>query len=389
MIVCVLVRGRRVAALRHLSHARIQTYEKSAGSVTKTAVGPADTLAAVLLPTLYSKAVYGVVKASKTRWDLIGLGVGALVGVFDVALFDSFGAKMEVGGYDVAALVLALFVISYSGLGFFGGRLAMAQMQARKDARTIKRQFEELEHAQKKIIEQEKLAAIGRLAAGIAHEVRNPLGVIRASASLAQEHFKQQDDAYRACEFIREETDRLDGLIASLLAFARPTTPAVKPIVIDDVLSRAMRLASDELERRHIEAVLTSDNDLPAVEADADLLSQAVLDLTLNAAEAVEKDGRIAVHASAGQGGLRVDVSDDGPGVPPELIDQIFEPFFTTKARGTGLGLAMASRIAQAHGGEIELIDNGGLGGEGRGACFRINLPAPNTVLRAETEPRV
>jgi len=326
---------------------------------------------------VYGRALQATMATTMTRrrWDLIGLALGAAAGVFDVALFLALGADMEVAGRDVAALVLAGFAISYAALGFAFGRLAMARSQAREDNETIGRQLIELERAQREVVEQEKLAAIGRLAAGIAHEVRNPLGVIRASASLAKESFSAGDDSYRACEFICEETDRLDGLIAALLAFARPTTPEVKVVAIDDVLSRAMRLAADELQRRRISSQCVTDAGLPDLQADSDLLSQAVLDLALNAAEALEHDGRIVVRASAEQDSLCLDVCDDGPGVPRELADQIFEPFFTTKAKGTGLGLAMASRIAQAHGGSVELVDNAGLGAGGSGACFRIRLP--------------
>jgi two-component system sensor histidine kinase HydH len=310
---------------------------------------------------------------TERRWDFIGLAAGAAVGVGDVALFSFFGAEMELGGYDVASLVLALFIITYSGLGFAAGRLAMARAKSHEDAEIIGRQLAELERTQRELVEKEKLAAIGRLAAGIAHEVRNPLGVIRASASLAQESFSDGEDSYRACQFICEETDRLDGLIASLLAFARPTTPQVQPIVVDDVLSCALRLVADELERRHISAEYSATPELPKVEGDPDLLSQAVLDLALNAAEALDHDGRILVRASGDQGMLCVDVCDDGPGVPRDIAEQIFEPFFTTKAKGTGLGLAMASRIVEAHGGRVELVDDGGLGDAG--ACFRIRLP--------------
>ena len=311
---------------------------------------------------------------SERRWDLIGFAIGAAIGVGDVALFSAFGARMEVGGYNVASLVLALFVISYSGLGFAFGRLAMARTRARADSETIRRQLEQLELTQRELVENEKLAAIGRLAAGIAHEVRNPLGVIRASASLVQESFKTGEDSHRACQFICEETDRLDGLIASLLAFARPTTPDVQPIVVDDVLSRALRLVADELEGRKINVDYSASSPLPTIQGDPDLLSQAVHDLALNAAEALHHEGRILVRASAENSSLYVDVCDNGPGVPNEIAEQIFEPFFTTKAQGTGLGLAMVSRIVEAHGGHVELIQDAGLGDTG--ACFRIKLPA-------------
>jgi signal transduction histidine kinase len=309
------------------------------------------------------------------RWDLAGLAAGAAVGIFDVSVFVWFGARMEIAGRDVATLVFVTFAVSYAAIGFFCGRLAMARTHARRDAETIHVQFQELARAQRALVEQEKLAAIGRLAAGIAHEVRNPLGVIRASASLAKESFAETTDSYRACQFICEETDRLDGLIASLLAFARPTTPAVEPIALDDVLSRALRLAADELERRGIRAERAMSRPMPTIEADPDLLSQAVLGLALNAAQAIERDGRIVVRATASDSEVHVDVCDDGPGVPAELASQIFEPFFTTKATGTGLGLPMATRIVGAHGGRLELVPGAGAGSDGHGACFRITLP--------------
>jgi two-component system sensor histidine kinase HydH len=213
--------------------------------------------------------------------------------------------------------------------------------------------------------------------------VRNPLGVIRASAKHAQERFDDSDDSYRACQFICDETDRLDGLITSLLAFARPTAPQVGQVVLGDVLVRALRLASDEFARRDIVADCAVEPGLPELRADGDLLAQAVFGLALNAAQALERGGRVVVRASAPNGTVRVDVSDDGPGVPRDLGNQIFEPFFTTKASGTGLGLPMALRIVEAHGGRLELVPQAGAGSGGRGACFRISLPCEGSGARA------
>lgn len=114
---------------------------------------------------------------------------------------------------------------------------------------------------------------------------------------------------------------------------------------------------------------------LPEVPADADLLAQVLLGLLLNAADAVAERGRIVVRAMADDAAVTVEVADDGPGVPPADAEQVFEPFFTTKAGGTGLGLAMALRIAQAHGGTLELAPGRGAGANGAGACFRLRLP--------------
>jgi len=314
-------------------------------------------------------------RTATRRWDLVGLGVGAAIGIADYALFLFFGAKMEVGGRDVATAIMVGFATSYALLGFAVGRLAMARARARADADTIQAQLEALGRAQRRVVEQEKLAAIGRLAAGVAHEVRNPLGVIRASASLVRDGFAADDDSYRACEFICEETDRLNGLITALLTFARPTDPNFKQVSVDDVLGHALRLADDELSRRRIFADRATHEPLPELCADPDLLSQAVLDLALNAAEALDRDGRILIRASADARSVRLDVCDDGPGVAGEVAGQIFEPFFTTKAGGTGLGLPMAARIVEAHGGLLELVADAGAGGNGTGACFRMTLP--------------
>jgi two-component system sensor histidine kinase HydH len=149
----------------------------------------------------------------------------------------------------------------------------------------------------------------------------------------------------------------------------------LKDTVIDDVVARALRLANDELERRNIETESSTEGGLPLVRADPDLLSQVVFGLALNAAQALGETGNIVLRASADDDRVRVDVCDDGPGVPADLEGQIFEPFVTTKATGTGLGLPMAARIVQAHGGSLDLIPGAGAGGDGHGACFRITIP--------------
>jgi signal transduction histidine kinase len=315
------------------------------------------------------------VAPSARRWDLIGLAVGAAIGSFDAVLFLLFDADLTLAGRDVTWPVIGLFVLSYGALGFAVGRLAVARERARADARTIEGQLRALEASQRAAAQNEKLASIGRLAAGIAHEVRNPLAVIRSSASMVQSLFQAGEDAYQACEFIREETVRLDGLIRALLDFARPRPLRLETTSLDRVIDRGLQLAAPELERRHIRVERGSDVPSGELSADPDLLSQIVLDLVMNGAEAVGHEGRILVRAGGGTREATLEVCDSGPGVPPEHLEQVFEPFFTTKARGTGLGLAMVARIAAAHGGGVEVVPGRGAGQGGAGACFRVRLP--------------
>lgn len=310
----------------------------------------------------------------RRRYDLWGFAAGLALGAIDASAFSFFDADMTLAGRDVTLPVLTLFELSFGALGFAVGRLAMARERANADATTIERQLRALEASQSAALQNEKLAAIGRLAAGIAHEVRNPLGVIRSSAAMVQESFAPGDEPWRACEFIREETIRLDGLTSKLLDFARPRPLRVQSVSLEKAVLHALQLALPDLERRRIQVSKQGIEHAPTLEADPDLLAQLVLDLVVNAAEAAGEDGRLALRAQAVQGGLLLEVADSGPGVALVGAEQIFEPF-TTKPRGTGLGLAMVARIVQAHAGSIEIAEGRGAGPDGAGACFRVRLP--------------
>ena len=325
-------------------------------------------------------------RPKRRRYDLWGCAAGVALAAIDVAIFVFFGADMSLAGRDVTAPVLTLFGLSYGALGFAVGRLAMARERAREDAATIEQQMRALEASQRAALQNEKLAAIGRLAAGIAHEVRNPLGVIRSSAAMVQESFAPGDEPWRACEFIREETVRLDGLTSKLLDFARPRPLRLQSTSLEKAVLHALQLAQPELESRRIQVSSFGIREAPELEADPDLLAQLVLDLVVNAAEAAGEGGRVALRAQSLRGELVLEVGDSGPGVPIAVAEQIFEPFFTTKPRGTGLGLAMVARIVKAHGGSIEVSGGRGEGPDGAGACFRLSLPMHGPVERPRNE---
>lgn len=314
------------------------------------------------------------------RFDLLGLAAGAAAGAFDASAFVFFGADLTLAGRDVTALVLGGFLASFAATGFAVGRLAMARERARRDAGTIKRQLAALEETQARALQNEKLAALGRMAAGVAHEVRNPLGVIRSAAQVVGEGLEPGGEEARASAFILEEIDRLDGLVRGLLDFARPAPVRRAPLDLGRTLDRACQLAAPVLEERKIEVeregVWPDARAARGVEADPDLVAQLLLDLLVNAAEATSDGGRVVVRAEALPRGVALEVADSGPGVADTEADRIFEPFYTTKPRGTGLGLAMAERIVRSHAGTIAVRPGGGAGPAGAGACFRIELPA-------------
>lgn len=316
------------------------------------------------------------------RWDVIGGLAGLAMGAFDTSLLLASGVEMRIGEHSATLAVGAIFSSSFALLGFMVGRLVRARSRARADADTIARQLVELEATHAASAQNERLAALGRLAAGIAHEVRNPLGVIRASATMVQESFDPTDEAFRACQFIRDETVRLDGLVKSLLGFARPTELRATACSVEKLFDRVLHLAEADLRARGIEIRRELDGNLGELRGDPDLLAQMLLDLVTNAAEAMEHGGVVELRAHADGDEARLEVADAGPGIPPDEATRVFEPFHTTKPRGTGLGLAMARRIAVAHGGGLDTVSGRGAGPDGSGACLRAQLPLAGPPAR-------
>lgn len=303
-------------------------------------------------------------------WCWWGAAAGVATALVDIASMTALGVRFEINGRDVGWLVAMFFGSSFAILGWLVG----AQLQSRRRERAadaiIRAQREAIHTTRVRLAQNEKLAALGQLAAAIAHEVRNPLAVIRSSAQNLSESAPSAE-ATRACSFIIEEIDRLSRVVSSLLAYARPVNVVARPVAPSELVSRAALLAREDLASRHIRLETRVAPDLAAVRADPDLVCQVLLGLLGNAAAAIDDSGEIAIEARAVEDGVEVAVADSGPGVPAEIRGKIFDPFFTTRPRGTGLGLAVAREIVEAHGGRIEVGDR-----PGGGARFAVRLPA-------------
>lgn len=306
--------------------------------------------------------------SSRRPWLFALLGLS--LGLFDHVWLWLLGVSMTWSGRDVAPLVIGVFALTFAWLGYVLGKLLDARDRLRASAAA-------LEESHGRAAQSEKLAAIGRLAAAVAHEVRNPLAVIRSSAALVLEDMPKETDNERAARFIVEEVDRLNAVVTALLDYARPLTPRREALALADLLAAVEPLVRAVLRGKggKLEATSEPPGDGPALRGDPDLLAKLVYGLLLNAAQAIDAGGRIELRLRRGAGAVELLVRDDGPGVAPEHAGRLFEPFFTTKAAGTGLGLATAARIAEAHGGALELVSGGGLGPDGRGGCFRVRLP--------------
>jgi signal transduction histidine kinase len=222
----------------------------------------------------------------------------------------------------------------------------------------------------------ERLAALGQLSAGLAHEIRNPLAVIKGSAEmLSKESAGAGALPMELAGYISSEVDRVNVLVSRFLDFARPLRLDRQPIDIPALLDRALADAEHRWPQAQIEVTRAFPTGLPRVAVDRTLMERVFANLINNAFEAMAPagGGRLTMGASGETAGIRVWIQDSGPGVPSELREQIFNPFFTTKPAGTGLGLAIVSKIMDQHGGELTLVE--GASPASPGARFEVFLP--------------
>jgi signal transduction histidine kinase len=255
--------------------------------------------------------------------------------------------------------------------------------QLRADRSSLQQRLEELERttaelttAQEQLIRSARLAAVGRLSAGVAHEIGNPLAAIRGLLDLLQMGNLEPEEEREFISRIQGETERIHHTIRDLLDFSRsdggPTSRIESSSDLAEVVSDTIKLVDRQTRFRDIDLTLGLDDGLPRVRGDGERIRQLLLNLLFNAADALGGEGSIELRATNGGGLVRLVVEDDGPGIDAAILDQVFDPFVTTKpaGQGTGLGLAVCYTIVERLGGSIEArnLPTGG-------ACFEVLLP--------------
>jgi signal transduction histidine kinase len=238
--------------------------------------------------------------------------------------------------------------------------------------RTVRRQNLERGRLQTDLRRSERLAALGKLLAGVAHEVRNPLAGIRSTAQLWQRGVVGLDG--ESLDGLVHEVDRLEEIVSRLLQFSRADAQDLVPGDLNEVLAEAARLAVGPAEAKSVRVEVELDANLPPVAMARPALLQVFRNLTTNAVQAMAPGGTLCLttRQDPSHRAILASVSDTGPGLEPETLEHLFEPFFTTKAEGAGLGLAIAREIALAHRGDLQAANRA----EGTGAVFTLTLPA-------------
>jgi two-component system sensor histidine kinase HydH len=235
----------------------------------------------------------------------------------------------------------------------------------------ILRDLGEVRSLQEEIRRKEKLAAVGSLAAGIAHEIRNPLSSIKGLATYFGNKFAETDEDKESAGVMVREVDRLNRVISELLEFARPSELKLKQKNIKELLEHSVRLVQQDAKSNNIEIDLAVSDGLPSALLDPDRFSQALLNLYLNAIQAMDEGGVLSVKSTLGEEGeIKVEIADTGAGINPNDLNKVFDPYFTTKTKGTGLGLAIVHKIIEAHNGEIRIRS-----APGKGTVFTLLMP--------------
>jgi len=251
-------------------------------------------------------------------------------------------------------------------VGFFYALREKLEMQAR------------LHKTQLQLLQAEKMSSLGKLAAGVAHQLNNPLGGITLYAQLMLEEYQLEEAAAQDLARIIQDAERCRNTVRELLEFARQTRQEIRLNDINHAISQTLYLLENQTTFHNIEIVRKLAPDLPKVPSDIQQLNHVFMNIILNAAEAMEGSGRLTIETGLSGDGQRVQVriSDTGPGIPPEVMKHIFDPFFTTKeqGKGTGLGLSMVYGIIEEHQGKVRVESP-----PGEGATFCIELPLSKT----------
>jgi signal transduction histidine kinase len=321
---------------------------------------------------LVSASVEGFV--GKPRGEMLGHSVSEIfagdtrLGRLVLACFDR---HQPLSGREVESESGSRLQVSLDFIEERGERIGA--LLTLRDAESVRRIEDEIELSR-------RLAAIGRLTSGVAHEVKNPINAIVVHLEVLRQKLQQFDpDTRRHVDVIGSEIQRLDRVVQTLVDFTRPVELRLAEIDLRRLLDEVVLLAQPDAERHGVSIVRDYRSGSLPVKVDADLVKQAVLNIVLNGVQAMPHGGELTLLGSRTDDDAQLEIRDHGIGIPQEVRDKIFNLYFTTKKNGSGIGLAMAYRVMQLHNGSVEYDSV-----EGQGTTFRLRLP----LATVEEEPR-
>lgn len=304
---------------------------------------------------------------------------GGLAASVVISVLYAFHIVFQLGAMPSTEIERFLEILLYNVVGGVTGYLAERERKLRvmhqEAAERLSESYRRLEEQTGRVLEIEeqlrradRLSTLGELAAGMAHELRNPLSSIKGTAEILQGDYKPGDRKYEFIGIMVKEVERLNRVVEEFLRFARPLPLQPTDVDLGEEISSVTHLLKGQAANIAMDIIPFS---IPKIKADREKLVQVFLNIVLNAIQAMPNGGRLTITASVSNGFVELSFRDTGPGIPEENRDRLFKPFFTTKSAGTGLGLAISNRIVEAHGGKITFESKVGMG-----TTFRVRLPA-------------
>jgi len=277
--------------------------------------------------------------------------------------------------WNQLAEILMFFAVS-AVAGTLIDRVRAEREQHRRTAEELAHAYERLQSTFERMRLLDRLSALGALSAGMAHEIKNPLGAMLGSIEILESKVPAGHETREFVAILKKELERLSALVTRQLELARPERSDRGPQDVGAIVRSVVELARKQAENQGVTLDLRLAPGLPTLVVDGAQLRQATLNLVLNAIQARPRGGRVEVGVTADAERVVVSVADDGPGLTPESLRRAFEPFYTTKERGTGLGLSIAFQVAAQHGGDLTVHNR-----EEGGACFRLEIPLAPAAL--------
>lgn len=275
-----------------------------------------------------------------------------------------------------------LFFVFGSLTGVLSDQQKRHREELKQTAERLVKLNEDLQRSFDSLRRAERLSALGRLSAGLAHEIRNPLGVISGSLELAARKTLEPAIREEAMRYIKEEVQRLNAMVTHFLEFARPRPPELARMNVQHLMEEIGQVLSEFVTSRNITTRWSPTTFQCSVSVDIGQLREVILNLVLNATEAMPNGGAVEVSSSPKDGYCVIKVKDEGIGIPDNKLPEIFEPFYTTKPEGTGLGLPIVHQIMQQHGGRIEVKRNAD-----RGMTFLLYFPCLEATVDGDARP--
>ncbi len=280
---------------------------------------------------------------------------------------------MYVGKAEIQIINQWMEIVLFITLGAITGVLSDIQMKQQFE---LERQLKQVQQLEREIRIADRLAAVGQLASGVAHEIRNPLGIIKAAAQLARPETADNPDALESIEVIIKEVDRANQVVSQLLDFAKPHSPQLLTVNLVEIIDDAIHITGQYASQHGVGLYSEIQSREIFIDADAEQLKQALVNLILNAIQATPIEGKVFIKAYLQVGnkepvdGVLIEITDTGIGIPADQISRVFDPFYTSKEKGTGLGLSIVYSIIQDHAGHINIESQAD-----QGTSVRVWLP--------------